>query len=93
VREIDFDVPAERESEDVIAAVERACAAEGLTQTLRGTLRAYPGCVHWHFKNGAARGVLEITWWPKTRRLWVKVASGREAAWIDGVVERVKGRV
>jgi hypothetical protein len=57
---------------------------------MRDTLRAYPGCTHWHYKSGKVRGVLEITWWPKTGRLWFKIASGRQADWIGPCVERLR---
>src|SRR4051794_41704257 len=60
---------------DAMAVVESACASAGLTITMRGTLAAYPGCVHWHLKRGRERGTLEITWWPKTAELWFKVAT------------------
>lgn len=88
--EIDVEPAADADDDSIIAAVERACAAEALTQTLRGALRTYPGCTHWHYKNGKAKGTLEITWWPKTRRLWFKIASGRQADWIAPCVERLR---
>ncbi len=56
----------------------------------RGTLRSYPGCVHWHFKQPRESGTLEATWWPKGRRLWLKIASNRQADWIAEAVERFR---
>ena len=63
--------------------VERMCALDGLTLTLKGALVKYPGSVHWHFKKGKQPGTLELTWWPPQKRLWFKVAQGRRATWID----------
>jgi hypothetical protein len=36
---------------------------------------------------------LEITVWPKGRRVWLKVQAGRRAPWIEEVIERVRDRV
>lgn len=56
----------------------------------KGTLRSYPGCVHWHFKLGKQSGTLEATWWPKTERLWLKIAVNRDADWMAEIVEVFK---
>ena len=70
--------------------VEASIAAEDLTITLKGTLAKYPGCVHWHCKQGTARGTLEITWWPPKRRLWFKVSAGRGGDWVERVMPRLQ---
>lgn len=72
------------------ASIEAACAAEGLRLTLKGTLKKYPGCIHWHYKKDLQPGTLEITLWPQARRLWFKVAAGRTGAWIDEILARLK---
>jgi hypothetical protein len=61
----------------VIHAVESACAAEGLRLTLKGTLKQYPGCTHWHYQRGKDRGTLEITFWPAQNRALRKRFSPR----------------
>jgi hypothetical protein len=63
-------------------AIERTLLDCGLRSTLKGTLRAFPGCVHWHFKKGRASGTLELTMWPAEKRIWFSVQRGRRAAWI-----------
>ena len=68
--EIEMLWPDDVAEANVITHVEACCCAIGLTQTLRGTLGKYPGCTHWHYKNGKATGVLEITVWPNQHRLW-----------------------
>lgn len=67
---------------EVRAAVEEACGAAGLTATSTGTLKTYPGSVHWHYRSGKERGVLEITHWPRENRLWLSTRPGRDADWV-----------
>lgn len=71
--------------QDVEETVEALAADLGLTVTLKGTLRAYPGCVHWHFKRQGP-GTLEATWHQDSGRLWLKVAANRSAPWIEDVI-------
>ena len=88
--EIELSPPHHTKTANVEGVVERACAAEGLILTLKGTLASYPGCVHWHYKRGKERGTLEITWWESKRRLWFKVAAGRRGEWIEPTMEKLK---
>ncbi len=53
-----------------------------LVVTMRGTLRKYPGSLHWHLKKGTLAGVLEVTVWPSESRAWVSNQSGRQGDWI-----------
>ena len=75
------------------AAVERGCAAAGLARRSRGTLTKYPGCVHWHYELRGRPGTLEITYWPKKERLWIKIHPRRRAGWMDEIIPRVKNEV
>ena len=88
--EITIPLPADASCAAIAEIIERVCADEGLTQTLKSTLAAYAGCVHWHFKKGKERGTLEITWWERENRLWFKVASGRNGDWIAGTLTRLQ---
>jgi hypothetical protein len=74
-------------------AIDALAAEFGLTCTLKGALSAYPGCTHWHFKHGRARGTLELTWWPARHRLWFKIASNRRGAWMDATILAFAGRL
>jgi hypothetical protein len=69
--------------------VERACAEAGLKPTLTGTVARYAGSRHWHFRMGQARGTLEVTFWPAERRLWLKVAAGRQSTWTEAVLPKL----
>jgi hypothetical protein len=91
--EVDVHVPRGSNPASIPHLVEEACAAEGLTLTLKGTLAKYPHCVHWHYKKGNERGTLEITWWEKENRLWFKVAAGRTGAWMEETMARLKNRL
>jgi hypothetical protein len=67
--------------------VEESCAAVGVTLTLKGTLAKYPGCFHWHVKQGSERGTLEITYWRD--QIWYKVNASRHGSWIDTAVQHL----
>jgi hypothetical protein len=90
MREFDLHPPT---NGDPAAAVDRACAEAGLLVTMRGPLAAYPGCIHWHVKKGRLPGTLEITWWPQSGRLWIKVANNRDGPWIDAAVGELRRRI
>ena len=71
-------------------AIESAAVSQNLTPTLKSTLQQYPGCIHWHYKRGNIRGVLEITLWPQEARAWISVHDNRQADWIDSVIPNLK---
>ncbi len=73
--------------------VTEICLAAGLRVTLKSTLAAYPGSVHWHLKQGSARGTLEITWWPAPRQLWLAVQTGRTGPWIEAMLAGLPGEI
>src|ERR1700722_16350196 len=90
VKKLDVQIPANAVLERITVALDAAVGESGLTVVLLGTLKTFPGRVHWHLKRGRERGTLEITWWPKQRKLWIKVQAGRTAAWIDEMTPRLK---
>lgn len=92
---IEIDVVLRREIDPatIPALIESACAAEGLTQTLLGTLKSHPGSMHWHWKSGRSAGTLEITWIADSRKLWLSVQAGRAAGWIEPAMARLKLRL
>jgi len=83
MQNIDIPLPCDVESDVVVQAIDDALARSGLTVTLRDSLKKYPGCIHWHAKNGRASGTLEVTLWPRERRAWFTVQDGRKAPWIE----------
>jgi len=71
-------------------AIESIMSGAGLRQTLKGTLRGHPGCVHWHFAKDGETGTLEVTVWPAERRVWMSVQARRSADWIDRCLPRLQ---
>lgn len=82
----DLGAPCALPADDVVSQVERTAAAAGL-EIRRSTLKAYPGCVHWHFRRRGLKGTLEATWYPAERRLWLAYHDNRYAPWLDEAVE------
>ena len=91
MRAVELAVADDWNDEDVVRFVEETALAAGLTISSRGTLRSYPGSVHWHLTKAGSTGTLEPTWCPDRRRLWLKVASNREGPWIDGAIGLFRG--
>lgn len=63
--------------EDVRAALQTVVAFLGLEVVLEGRLATFPGSQHWHLKRGTDAGVLEVTYWPNGKRLWVSYHDNR----------------
>ncbi|GAB4581415.1 MAG: hypothetical protein Fur0022_41620 [Anaerolineales bacterium] len=70
--------------------IETIATDHGLMPTLKGTLQQFPGCIHWHFKRGKEKGVLEITFWPQELRAWISVHDNRKGAWMEAVIPILK---
>jgi hypothetical protein len=63
-------------------SIDATLATVGLHVSLRGTLKKFPGCTHWHAKIPGQPGTLELTLWPEQHRAWISIQSGRTAGWI-----------
>lgn len=87
LRELEISLPSDSNGHVIERSIDRAIVDTGLTVTLRGSLRKFPGCVHWHVKRGRGPGTLEITYWPQPRRAWFTIQDGRGAEWIDGQIK------
>ena len=91
--EVQLQIPDSANVDAVVSAIEHICIANGLTWTLKGTLASYPGCIHWHFRMGSQKGILEITWWEMEPRLWFKVAGNRTGEWIEDSIPLLKEQI
>ena len=80
---VDFRVPKQYDLTGAQELIEKVCSAHGLSMAMKGDLKAFPGCVHWHYKNRGQKGTLEITLYPEARRIWAQVHNRRGAPWID----------
>lgn len=89
MREIDIPIALTAPLDHVDTLIENCCQSLGLRLMLKDTLKQYPGCLHWHYKQGHEKGVLEITLWREKRRLWFKISAGRQGAWIEAAVNEL----
>ncbi len=87
MKHIEVQIGVAWDTQTVQRAIERIPIRHGLQVTLKGTLRKYPGCVHWHFKRPKQLGTIEATMWPEKRRVWLSVQSRRSADWIETSIE------
>ena len=83
MREIEFAVPRNADLTQAAKLIEKICAQHELILAMKGSLTAYHGCVHWHYKRQKQKGTLELTLFARDRRVWAKVQEGRKAPWID----------
>lgn len=92
---LDIDLPEDVDADAVAGVIDAVCARETLHVSLKTSLKQYPGCVHWHCKRDRMPGVLEITWWPRSKdnegaRLWLSVHGNRMANWIEAFFPELK---
>jgi hypothetical protein len=92
MEQFEIRLPKNAKGPGVRRAIEQACAAAGLWATMKTTLRTFPGCTHWHFKNGNEPGMLEVTYWPAAGRAWLSVQAGRKAQWIEKAIRSIQAK-
>lgn len=85
--QIDIEIPSEIAPSAAVRIVETCLAAENLIIVFKGTLKKYPGSVHWHVKRTSQRRTLELTLWQG--RLWSKVNAGRTGDWIEATIAKL----
>jgi hypothetical protein len=88
MHQLELAIPPDADLANAEHVIEAACAAAGLRLTLNDTLKKYPGCLHWHYKQARQPGTLEITLWQT--RIWFNVQSGRTGDWIDKAIARLQ---
>ena len=82
MQNIEIELPPRANLSKMEKTIDATLAGVGLQVPLRGTLKKFPGCTHWHAKNPGRSGTLELTLWPQQRRAWITIQSGRAAEWI-----------
>ncbi len=93
MRNVEITLPVDVRDERIEEAVDQAIASAELSVTLRDTLQAFPGCIHWHVQNGRESGTLEITFWPSEHRAWFSVQQARKAPWIDAKIKLLEAAI
>ena len=87
---IEIELPRRANLHKVKKAIEATLVAVGLEVSMRGTLKKFPGCIHWHAKSAGRSGTLELTLWPQQHRAWMSIQSGRAANWIPKKLPEVQ---
>lgn|ERR1017187_5509185 len=82
MQNIEIELPRGAKLTKVKKTIDATLAAVGLQVSLRGTLKKFPGCMHWHARKAGQSGTLELTLWPQQHRVWMTIQSGRAAEWI-----------
>src|SRR5262245_41323065 len=90
---VEVEISPELDFASIEPVVDELVSAAGLQVALKGTLRQYPGCTHWHLKRGREKGTLELTVWPQDRRIWFAVHENRHARWIDAMLKQLKSQL
>jgi hypothetical protein len=88
IRELDIDVPSHWKDQVIIKSVEAACKDLGLIQ--RSRLYWVKHLVRWQIKMEKQKGSLEISFLPRTRRVWLAVRKNRNADWMDPIIPQLK---
>ena len=68
--------------------IETLCQQLDLTLTMKTSLKTLPPNIHWHFKKGKEKGVLEITLFTGTGKVEFANKKNRGGEWIDEVVKK-----
>ena len=74
------------QDQDPIEAINAAAQTLGL-EIKQGTLKKYPGSTHWHLTKPGNGGTLEITFDPRSNRLWIEQRANRTSEWQEPVVQ------
>jgi hypothetical protein len=82
MQNFELELPRGPNPSNVEKTIDATLAAVGLQVSLRGTLKKFPCCMHWHAKSPGRSGTLELTLWPQQHRAWISIQSGRAAEWI-----------
>jgi transglutaminase-like putative cysteine protease len=72
--------------EQVMMDIEKIIKQFDLIVTQKSTLSTKKGSVHYHLKRGKSKGVLELTYWPAMRGLWVEIHDNRSAEWNEELI-------
>ena len=72
--------------------IEKACQISGLEITMKAEQKSLPPNMHWHYKRGKGKGVLEITIIFSTNEIILSCKKNREAAWVLEVAKELRGQ-
>lgn len=76
-------LPKDLDLANIVRFVELFSGREGLSTTIKTTLKGVPGSIHWHFKKVGEPGTLEVTYSPLDSCLYISVHKNRRARWTE----------
>jgi hypothetical protein len=68
-------------NDQIIQKIENIIDQFSLIITQRSTLSTKKGSIHYHLKHSTNAGILELTYWPSKKQLWVEIHDNRTAEW------------
>jgi hypothetical protein len=84
------------EEDLILNGLEEIIKEFNLNIVQKTTLSTMKGSVHYHLKLGKLPGILELTFWPLKKRLWIEIHDNRRSEWnqimIGPFSERVAAR-
>jgi hypothetical protein len=75
------------DEDHIIKEIEDIINQFQLDITQKSTLSTMKGCIHYHLKLGKNAGVLELTYWPPKKRLWIEIHNNRCAEWNQAMIQ------
>jgi len=80
--------------EDVILQeIQQIIMEFNLEITLKTTLSTMKGSIHYHLKLGKSPGLLELTYWPLKKKIWIEIHNNRKANWNEGLIGPLSDRI
>lgn len=70
----------------MIRNIEEIITQFSLTITQKSPLSTLKGSTHYHLKMGKLTGVLEVTYWPSKKQLWVEIHDNRRSDWNQAMI-------
>jgi hypothetical protein len=81
------------EEDFILNEIEGIIKEFNLTITQKTTLSTMKGTIHYHLKKGKLPGVLELTYWPQKKRLWIEIHDNRKSEWNENIISSFAERI
>jgi hypothetical protein len=74
------------DEDQIIKKIEEIINQFELNITQKSPLSTLKGSTHYHLKIGKQAGLLEVTYWPIKKRLWVEIHDNRASEWNQAMI-------
>jgi hypothetical protein len=81
------------EEDSILDEIERVIKEFNLNITQKTTLSTMKGSIHYHLKQGNHSGLLELTYWPLKKRVWIEIHNNRRAEWNQNMIQPFSERL